>query len=205
MLQLASAVTDLIAKVGYVGLFFLMTGESALLPIPSEVVLPFAGFLVFSGKMAFWLAVIIAIAGQLFGSILSYYVGYYGGRPAVLRYGKYLHLSEKRLLHIEGWFKKYGSATIFFGRLLPVVRTVISFPAGIAKMNFRKFLFYSVIGIIPWTIFLVYFGLKLGEKWQSIIATFDQFQLIVIAGVIIFLVWWIWKVYTEQHEYKTST
>ncbi len=199
---LASFVTDLISKSGYLGLFFLMTGESALLPIPSEIVLPFAGFLVYSGQMTFFSAIVIAILGQLFGSIISYSIGHYGGRPAILKYGEYLHLSEKKFARVDNWFKKYGSATIFFGRLLPVVRTVISFPAGIAKMNFRKFLFYSILGIIPWTIIFIYFGYILGERWQAIIATFDKFQLIVIIGIFIIIGYWIWKA-RNAHQANT--
>jgi membrane protein DedA with SNARE-associated domain len=203
VLALASAVTELIARMGYFGLFFLIAGESALMPIPSEVILPYAGYLVFSGKMTFMLAILAGITGQLFGSILAYAVGYYGGRPAVLKYGKYFLLSKKHFEHVESWFAKHGSAAIFFSRLMPVVRTVISFPAGIAEMPFRKFLFYSTLGIIPWTIILVYIGFKLGESWQSIITTFDKFQLLVVAGIVIFLAWWIWKEYREQHETKT--
>jgi len=205
VLALASMATELMARLGYFGLFFLIAGESALMPIPSEVILPFAGFLVFSGKMTFMLAVLAGITGQLFGSILAYAVGYYGGRPAVLKYGKYFLLSKKHFEHVESWFAKHGSAAIFFSRLMPVVRTVISFPAGIAEMPFKKFLFYSTVGIIPWTIVLVYIGFKLGAGWQSIVATFDKFQLLIVAGIVIFLAWWIWKEYREQHETKAST
>jgi membrane protein DedA with SNARE-associated domain len=204
VLALASAVTELMARLGYFGLFFLIAGESALMPIPSEIILPYAGYLVFSGKMTFILAILAGITGQLFGSILAYAVGYYGGRPAVLRYGKYFLLSKKHFEHVESWFAKHGSAAIFFSRLVPVVRTVISFPAGIAEMPFRKFLFYSTLGIIPWTIILVYIGFKLGESWQSIVTTFDKFQLLIVAGIVIFLAWWIWKEYREQHAHKTS-
>ena len=202
VLQLASLLTDLMASMGYIGLFFLIAGESALLPIPSEIILPFAGYLIFSGNMTFWLAVLVAILGQIFGSAVSYAIGYYGGRPLVLKYGKYFLLSHKHFEHVELWFKKHGMQAVFFGRLLPVIRTIISFPAGITKVNFKKFLLYSTLGITPWTIFLVYIGFKLGEKWQSIIATFDKFQLVVIAGIIVFLVWWVWK---GVHENKTSS
>lgn len=191
---IATFITDAISRSGYFGLFFLMTGESALLPIPSEIVLPFAGFLVFSGKITFFSAVLIAILGQLFGSIISYFVGYYGGRRAVLKYGKYIHLKENRLEQVEGWFRKYGTLAIFFTRLMPIIRTVISFPAGMAKMKFSKFLFYSALGIIPWTIIFVYFGYTLGEHWQSIIATFDKFQLVVLIGIFALIGYWIWKV-----------
>lgn len=205
VLQLASIITAWIAQAGYTGLFFLIAGESSLLPIPSEIVLPFAGFLIFSGKMTFWLAVFVAIVGQLFGSAISYTIGYYGGRPLVLNYGKYFLLNKKHFEHVESWFSRHGVQAVFFGRLLPIVRTIISFPAGITKVNFKKFMFYSTLGIIPWTIFLMYIGFKLGDKWQSIIATFDKFQLVVIAGMFVFITWWIWKEYKERNENKTSS
>ena len=210
VLALASTVMELMAGVGYFGLFFLIAGESALLPIPSEIVLPFAGYLVYSGKMGFFFAVFAAVLGQLFGSTLSYYIGYYGGRPLVLKYGKYFLLSKKHFEHVESWFIKHGAAAVFFTRLLPVARTLISFPAGITKMKFSKFLLYSTLGIVPWTIFLIYVGFKLGNQWQSIIATFDEFQYVVIAGIIIFIVWWIHKELKERkrirkHETQTTT
>jgi len=199
-IMLASILMGLIAEMGYIGLFFLMAGESALMPIPSEIVLPFAGFLIYSGNMAFWPAVLIAALGQLFGSVISYAIGYYGGRPLVLNYGKYFFLSGKHFGHVESWFNKHGAQTVFFGRLLPVVRTIISFPAGITRVNFKKFLAYSFSGILFWTIILVYIGLKLGEGWQSIIAIFNEFQLIVIAGIVIFLIWWIIKERKPIHQ-----
>ena len=200
---LASLLTSLVSEMGYLGLFLLIAGESALLPIPSEILLPFAGFLVFSGKISFLFAVLAAVLGQLFGSIIAYTIGYYGGRPLVLKYGKYFLLSKKHFEHVEKWFEKHGNKTIFITRLMPVVRTIISFPAGIVKMSFKKFLFYSTLGIVPWTIFLVYIGFKLGAGWQTIIQFFDKFQIIVVIGLIIFVVWWIWKEKKERHEDKT--
>ncbi|MCX6774992.1 MAG: DedA family protein [DPANN group archaeon] len=200
VLQLASTLTAWIAEAGYMGLFFLIAGESSLLPLPSEVILPFAGFLVFSGKMMFWPVVLVAILGQIFGSAISYAIGYYGGRPLVLRYGKYFLLSPKHFEQVESWFCKHCMLAVFFSRLLPVVRTIISFPAGITKVNFKKFLLFSALGITPWTVFLVYVGFRLGAAWQSIITTFDKFQLVVIAGLIAFLIWWVWNARRENHK-----
>jgi membrane protein DedA with SNARE-associated domain len=200
VLQLASFVTDLLMKMGYYGLFFLMAGESAFMPIPSEIVLPFAGFLMFSGKMTFWLAMLVAVAGQLLGSVIVYFIGFHGGRPFVLNYGKYFLLNKKHFERVEMWFNKFGAPAVFFGRLLPVVRTIISFPAGIAKMPFRKFMLYSTLGIVPWTAFLIYIGFKLGDKWRDIIATFDKFQLVVIAGLIVFVIWLVWKARNENNK-----
>lgn len=197
-IQLASLITGWISQSGYWGLFLLMVGESFLMPIPSEIVLPFAGFMVFSGEISFLAAVFLGVLGQIFGSVLSYYLGYYGGRRVVLRYGQYFLLNKKHFEHVENWFNKYGLATVFVCRLLPVVRTLISFPAGITKMNFKKFLLYSTLGIIPWTIFLVYLGVRLGSAWESIIKTFDELQIFVIIGLIAFAVWWVWKEIRER-------
>lgn len=196
--NLALFLTDAIAKLGYPGIFFMMAGESALLPIPSEIVLPFAGFLIYSGKMSFWLVTIIAIFGQIFGSIVAYWIGYYGGRPLVLNYGKHVLLNRKRFERVGGWFTKYGAIAIFFTRLMPLVRTIISFPAGIARMNFRKFLVFSVAGIIPWTILLIYMGFKLGEFWISAIGFFSKFQLLVVIFALSLIGWWIWKARNED-------
>lgn len=195
--NLASFLTDAISRLGYPGIFFLMAGESALLPIPSEIVLPFAGFLIYSAKMSFWLVAITAIFGQIFGSIIAYAIGYYGGRPLVLSYGKYVFLSRKKFERVEDWFTKYGAPAIFFTRLMPLVRTVISFPAGIARMKFKKFLAFSIAGIIPWTILLIYIGFKLGEFWVSTIDFFSKFQLLVVIFALAFIGWWIWK---ARHE-----
>jgi membrane protein DedA with SNARE-associated domain len=200
VLGLASTFMNLMLHANYLGLFFLIAGESALLPIPSEIILPFAGYLVFAGKMSFFFAVFAAVLGQLFGSVLTYFIGYYGGRPLVLKYGKYFLLSKRHFEHVESWFAKHGAATVFLTRLLPVARTIISFPAGIAKMNFKKFLLYSTAGITLWTTFLIYIGFKLGDRWQSIIQTFDDFQYIVIAGLVIFLIWWVHKELKEQKQ-----
>jgi len=189
---------------GYFGLFLLSTGESSLLPIPSEIILPFAGYLVYVGQMTFWLAVLVGFLGQFSGSIIAYYLGYYAGRPVVLNYGKYFLLSRKHFEHIENWINehKHSEFIFFFSRLLPVVRTVISFIAGATKVPFKKFLFYSSLGIIPWTVILVYIGFKLGDTWQTIIKAFDEFQLVVIAGIVVFLIWWVWK---ENHENQASS
>jgi membrane protein DedA with SNARE-associated domain len=202
---ISSAITKLMLIAGYFGLFLLMAGESALLPIPSEIVLPFAGFLVFSGKMSLLFVILAAVAGQLFGSIVAYTIGYYGGRPLVLKYTKRFPFAQKHFFGAEAWFKKYGSLTVFFGRLLPIVRTIISFPAGVMKLNFGKFLIYSLLGIVSWTTALVLLGFKLGENWQNISVIFHKFQFILIAliGIAFFLIWLILK--KQKHAHKANT
>ena len=146
--------THLIGNWGLWGVFFLMVLESACIPIPSEAIMLFAGFAVASGKMSFFAAVAVGVAGNVVGSWISYAVGLYGGRPFVDRYGKYVLLSHHKLDVAERWFTRYGPPAIFFSRMLPIVRTFISLPAGAARMNVPKFSAYTIAGCIPWVILL---------------------------------------------------
>lgn len=159
---------DVIKKTGYMGIFALMVLESALMPVPSEAVMPFAGFLVSRGEMDFWTVVFCGTLGNLVGSMLAYFAGKYLGRPFLLRYGKYLLLDKKELEFVDGFFKKNGDTAIFVGRMMPVVRTIISFPAGVASMNFLKFALLTFFGSIPWNAGLTYVGIVLEENWEII-------------------------------------
>jgi membrane protein DedA with SNARE-associated domain len=193
-------ILDLIGALGLPGVFGLMTLESMCLPIPSEIVMTFAGALVFQGESTMldgsWLGLIaVTMAGTLgcaVGSIIAYYIGERGGRPFVLRYGKYVLLNEKHLDSAERWFIKYGDMAVFVSRLLPVVRTFISLPAGMAKMNFTRFVVLSFIGSLPWCFALTYLGYILGANWQAVEGVFRQLDiLIVVAGVAV-VIWYIW-------------
>ena len=177
----------------YLGIFILMALESANIPIPSEIIMPFSGFLVFQGKLSFWMVVVIGALGNLLGSILSYFIGSELGRPFILKYGKYILVPEKEFLWVEKWFNKNGKAAIFLGRVVPVVRTFISLPAGVAKMDFAEFTAYTLIGCVIWSALLTYIGLILGPNWNSIIAFFNKLDILVIAIVIVFFVWYIKK------------
>lgn len=192
-----SAISDfvirLIENTGYFGIITLMALESANIPIPSEIIMPFSGFVVFLGKLSFWAVVLAGSIGNLLGSILGYFIGYFGGRPFIKKYGKYLLLSSEEIEKSEKWFLKYGIATIFFSRMLPVVRTFISTPAGIAKMDFKKFCIFTFLGAIPWSIFLTFIGFKLGENWKSLEIYFRQFDILIVSITLIGLIWWIWK------------
>lgn len=177
---------------GYWGVAFEMAIENANIPLPSEVILPFAGYLVFARALTFWGAVAAAVAGGLAGSIFSYALGYFGGRPLVLRYGRYVLLNEHHLELAEEWFRRHGEAAVFFGRLLPIVRTFISLPAGIGRMAFGRFVAYTVLGSIPWTIVLVWAGVKLGDRWDTLEGLFRRLDYAVLAlalaGAILLLV-----------------
>ena len=194
--------TSLYAAVGYAGLGAAMAIESAMIPLPSELILPFAGFLISDPKSIepitgqpwnFWIAVIVATIGNTLGSLVSYGIGAYGGRPFLERYGRYLLIRPHEIEIADEFFRKYGAATVFFGRLLPIVRTFISFPAGVTRMPIGKFVLFSTAGALPWSIALVYAGMQLGASWQQIREFLRPFDLAILVGVIVLfvlLVWW---------------
>ena len=171
----------------------MMAIESACIPLPSEVIMPFSGFLVFDGRFNLWLIALAGAVGCVIGSIIAYWVGAYGGRPLIEKYGKYILISHHDLDLADKWFKKYGDWAIFFSRLLPVVRTYISFPAGIARMRFWHFVLYTFLGSFPWCLGLGYIGLKLGQNWDSLKGYFRGADYIIAALIIIGIVWWVWR------------
>lgn len=185
---------------GYFGLFILMALESMIAPVPSEVVMPFAGYLVLQGRFSFWAAVLVSGLGSIFGSLLSYYMGAYLGRPLVLKFGKYLLLEEEHLEWTEKWFKKQGDKTIFISRFIPIVRHLISIPAGIAKMSMQKFVIYTFVGATAWNFILLYAGFKLGEHWGKIHQFSKELDIIFIIAVVLFLVYFIWRHHKRKNE-----
>jgi len=182
-----------ISTLGYWGVGMMMAVESACIPLPSEVIMPFAGYLVFSGRFSLWGVAVAGALGCLVGSVAAYGVGIYGGRGFIEKYGKYILISHHDLAVADNFFNKYGSSAIFFSRLLPVVRTFISLPAGIAKMNFNKFIIYTFVGSLPWCLALAYLGQKLGEHWDILGVYFREFDVAIVAIIIIFIVWYIWR------------
>lgn len=183
--------TQNIAHWGYLGLVVGMALESACMPVPSEVILPFGGYLVSTGQLTFWGAVLAGLAGGTIGSTLAYAVGWYGGRPFILKYGRYILLDPEDLDRADRLFDRYGNKIVFWARFMPVVRTFISLPAGIAGMNFKKFLLYTVAGSLPWTILFIYIGVKLGQHWDQVRNYLARFDYVIITLVLIFLLWWI--------------
>jgi len=191
--QISSFIINTISTLGYPGIVILMTLESACIPIPSEIIMPFSGYLVYLGEFSLWLVVIVGTIGNLIGSIIFYFIGFYGGRPLIEKYGKYILISGQDLDQAERWFKKYGGESIFFSRILPVIRTFISFPAGIAKMPFWKFSFYTFAGSLPWSFFLTYAGILTGENWSKLEIYFKKFDWLIIILIISGISWWIYK------------
>lgn len=193
---------EIIGAGGYAGVFFLMMLESMVAPVPSEAVLPFAGFLIFSGKISLFMAVAAGTLGSIVGSLLSYYMGLYGGKICVKKYGKYLLLNEKHLLVAEKFFAKFGDKTIFISRFIPVIRHFISIPAGIGKMNLKKFIAYTAIGAGLWNFFLTYFGYCLGSKWEEIRKYSEVLDKLIIILIILFGIFYAYKFYKNRKSSK---
>lgn len=165
---------------GYAAMFMAMVLENANVPIPSEIVLGFAGYLIAQGIFELHTTMVVGILAGIVGSILSYWMGEFGGRPLLLKYGKYVFFNEHKFELAEKMFNKYGGVAIFFGRLLPGVRTFISFPAGMARYSLWHFIVWTILGTIPWTILLVYLGKVLGENWKDLIEYNHEFLVIMI-------------------------
>lgn len=206
-----SLILDWISTLGYPGIVLLMALESACMPVPSEIVMPFAGYLVFqaetdplyNGNVMSLVGVSLAGAlGCTLGSVLAYVVGKHWGRPFILRYGKYFLIRKKHLDMADEWFEKYGDVATFVARLLPIIRTFISLPAGIARMDFKKFVFYSFVGSLPWTAMLAYVGYWLGPSWEDIVDWFHGLDLLVVVGVAAFAVWYVYKLRKENSNAK---
>jgi membrane protein DedA with SNARE-associated domain len=181
--------TALIGDWGLPAVFLLVLLESACIPVPSEAIMPFAGCAVSEGTMTLLGITVAGVAGNVAGSWIAYWVGLYGGRPFIDKYGKYVLLRHHHVELAERWFDKYGPIAVFFSRCLPIVRTFISLPAGIAKMPFWKFTLYTVLGCIPWVFFLGWVGVRLGEHWEDIRAYLHYADYIVVAAIVLVVVW----------------
>jgi membrane protein DedA with SNARE-associated domain len=186
-------ITSFISSLGYSGIFSLMVVESAMIPIPSEIIMPFSGFLVATGKLSFFEVVLAGSFGNLIGSVITYYLGIKIGRPLIIKYGKYIFFSESHLRFTEKLFERLGDKISFVGRLLPGVRTYVSFPLGIAKANLIKFMIYTLIGSLIWNALLTYAGLRLGSNWQSFHKYSPYLDIVAVIMIIAFAVWFIYK------------
>ena len=195
LLALAAFIKTVISNMGYPGIALLMGIESACIPLPSEVIMPFAGYLVYTGR--FSSLVVVATLGAIgcnLGSVLAYEIGAFGGRPLIEKYGRYILMKHHDVEMADKFFQRFGSITVFFGRLLPVIRTFIALPAGIARMNRVKFHLYTFIGSWPWCYVLAYVGQQLGERWDSdprlkhILHRFDAVIVaVLLVGIFLFV------------------
>lgn len=176
--------TDFIGSAGEVGVFLLMVLESACIPIPSEAIMLFAGFSVSKGELSLVGIVVAGVLGNLVGSWIAYAVGYYG-RLDLLEKNKLIHISPKHLKWADDWFARYGNATVFFSRMLPIIRTFISLPAGVAKMPFWRFSAYTLLGSIPWVLMLAIVGEKVGDNWEDWRHKLGYLDYLIVAAIVV--------------------
>ncbi|HVI07484.1 MAG TPA: DedA family protein [Candidatus Binatia bacterium] len=185
-------INSVMAGAGYAGVALLMAIESACIPLPSELIMPFAGYLVFTGRFSLlWVATAGAIGCNL-GSLVAYEIGFYGGRPLVERYGRWILMGRRELDWADKFFARWGYLAVFFGRLLPVIRTFIALPAGVSRMPRGRFHLYTFLGSWPWCLALAYFGMKLGENWRSLGKYFHQFDAAIMAVIVLGAAWFVW-------------
>lgn len=194
-----------ISTLGYGGIVLLMAIESACIPLPSEIIMPFSGYLVYTGRFNLWLVGIAGAFGCVAGSLVAYWVGMYGGRPLIEKYGKYVLVSHHDLDLADRWFSRFGEIIVFVSRLLPAIRTFIAFPAGVARMDLKKFIIYTFAGSLPWCLGLAYVGQKLGEHWDKdprLKALFHRFDFVIGILLVLAIIWWVWR--HARHSRKTK-
>jgi membrane protein DedA with SNARE-associated domain len=182
---LSALIISVIAGLGYGGVVLLMAIESACIPLPSEVIMPFAGYLVSTGHFSLQAVAVAGAVGCLLGSYVAYFVGATGGRPAFEAYGRYVLISTHELEIADRFFERWGSPTVFIARLLPVIRTFIAFPAGVSRMDLWRFSIYTLLGSYPWCLALAYAGMKLGEHWHNLAPYFHRFDDLIGALLVI--------------------
>jgi membrane protein DedA with SNARE-associated domain len=203
---IGSWIIHFISALGYFGVFILMTLESACIPIPSEVTMPFSGSLIASGQFNFWVLVIVGTLGNLAGSMLAYWLGWWGQeavvRKVIVKYGKYFLISEHEYDRSERWFKNHGELIVFASRVLPILRTFISLPAGVAKMKLKKFVAYTIVGCFIWTAFLTEIGVVLGNNWKSLEGYFRKFDVVIVVACVAIVAWYISR--KLKHVRRTS-
>jgi membrane protein DedA with SNARE-associated domain len=183
-----------ISALGYGGIVLLMAVESACIPLPSEIIMPFSGYLVYTARFNLWAVAVAGAIGCVVGSLAAYWLGMYGGRPLIERYGRYVLISHRDLDLADRWFDRYGEVIVFVSRLLPVVRTFIAFPAGIARMNLGKFVAYTFLGSLPWCLGLAFVGRELGEQWdknEALKVWFHRFDFVILIVGVAAATWWI--------------
>lgn len=204
---LTNIIISFIQTTGYAGIFVLMAAESALIPIPSEITMPFAGFLASQGKLNVYVVIFVGAFANLVGSLLAFWLGWWGEehliRNLIRKYGKFLLISEGEYDRAEKWFRKYGEKIVFFSRILPIIRTFISLPAGIAKMNIWRFSILTFVGSLIWSVFLTYIGFTLGKNWHSIEVYYRKFEYAIVVAVFLLGFYYLYrKVKHLRHRKK---
>ncbi|MEI8049118.1 MAG: DedA family protein [Bacteroidota bacterium] len=200
---IANTAVAFIAVTSYPGIFLLMVLESMVFPVPSEAVMPFAGFLIVTGQFTFTGVIIASTLGSIVGSLASYTMGFYGGKPFIKRFGKYLLLDTHDLEITERFFAKRGELTIFISRFIPIIRHMISIPAGLGKMNIWKFSVYTILGAGMWNAFLAYVGFKLKENWSEVMKYSHTIDIVVVAVLGLAFLYYAYKVYINLTKKNT--
>ena len=190
---LSRFVVWIISSLGYGGIAVAMAIESACIPLPSEVIMPFAGYLVSQGRFSLWGVVLAGAIGCTLGSALAYAAGAYGGREFILKYGRYILITPHEVAWADRWFARYGMAATFISRLLPVIRTFISLPAGVARIPFGRFLLYAFLGSLPWSCVLAYAGMLLGEHWDRVGGVLHSLDIVIAVVLVAGACWFLWR------------
>jgi membrane protein DedA with SNARE-associated domain len=191
--EISRFIVSMISTFGYTGIFLTMAIESACIPLPSEIIMPFSGYLVTTGQFTILGVTLAGAIGNVAGSLVAYYAGVWGGRPFFERFGPYMLVSVRDLEMADRWFAKYGEAAVFLGRMLPVVRTFISLPAGIAGVNIYRFILFTFLGALPWCYLLAYIGVKMGEQWEHLRGYFHQFDIVIGVGLALAIGYFVWS------------
>jgi membrane protein DedA with SNARE-associated domain len=188
----------IISSLGYGGIAVAMAIESACIPLPSEVIMPFAGYLVSQGRFSLWGVALAGAIGCTLGSALAYAAGAYGGREFILKYGRYVLITPHEVAWADRWFARYGMTATFISRLLPVIRTFISLPAGVARIPLGRFLFYAFLGSLPWSLVLAYAGMLLGEHWDRVGGVLHSLDIVIAVVLVAGVCWFLWRHWPRQ-------
>jgi len=202
---IANTAVAFISATSYPGIFLLMVLESMVFPVPSEAVMPFAGFLIVDGQFTFTGVIIASTLGSIVGSLVSYAMGFYGGKPFIKRFGKFLLLDVHDLELTEKFFAKRGELTIFIARFVPVIRHLISIPAGLGKMKLGKFIIYTTLGAGLWNSFLAYVGFKLKENWAEVMKYSHTIDIVVVAILGLAFLYYAYKIYLNRTKKPSAS
>jgi membrane protein DedA with SNARE-associated domain len=201
--KLAVFTIAVVGAMGYGGVVLLMAIESACIPLPSEIIMPLAGYHVYLGNFTLHGAALAGAVGCVVGSVPAYYLGQYGGRPLIERYGRYVLLSHRDLDLADRLFRRWGQWVVFAGRLLPVIRTFIAFPAGVSRMPMGKFIAFTFVGSYPWCLALAWIGAKAGDKWNNdprFKAIYHRFEIVIVVAAVAAVAWFVWHKVREARE-----
>lgn len=191
--RLSELFTSVISSTGYFGIFILMTLESMVAPVPSELVMPFAGFLVADGKLSLWLVVVVSTLASITGSLLSYFIAYFGEKELIHKFGKFVLLDKDELEWTQRWFLRHGSITILISRFIPVIRHLISIPAGLARMDLKRFILFTAVGATAWNSFLLWVGIQLRERWQLVEQYSKPLDVIMVVLIVVAVGYYAYK------------